>query len=192
MRANALTQMNNIKTWLFITLNLLVFFQSAIKMSGQTTTSVLNVSSGGYQVFFFNTINEFNNGIIYNSTIRLRIRFEDRDAGNALTTATWKLSVESATPDIGGTGANFLNLNKVELRVESVSVGGTQTAGTNVFFPLTAAYQELVHSGTNDVGFGLPEVEVVLSLQVGVPPNQMAGELEDFYMAFLDFFLEKE
>ncbi len=186
--------MNKIKIGIIIIVNLLAFFPLEFKLSGQTTTAILNVTSGGYPVFLFNTFNEFNNGLTYNSNIKLRIRFEDLDAGNVLIPGTtWKLSVESASPNIDGTAANFLNLNKVNLRVENVTAGATQSAGTNVFFPLTAAYQEIANTGINGVGFNaVPEVEVVISVQVGVPPNQMAGELPDFYIVFLDFFLEKE
>jgi hypothetical protein len=157
-------------------------------LSSQTYIEVLSVNAGGSPVFIFDNLNEFSTGLTYSNFIRIGVRFEYRDNTNALTSDTWKLSVGASTPDLSGTTGS-IPLDRIELRVVSITLGqATVSLGAGAFFPLTALYREILQAGVNDI----ITAEVVLDIRAGVPPSSLIGYSPDYYLGFIDFFLDHE
>ncbi|MFN8258737.1 MAG: hypothetical protein U0W24_23820 [Bacteroidales bacterium] len=161
-------------------------------ISAQTQERLLTVTTGSFPIFLFNTLDEITtNGIEYLSYTRLNVHFEDRDAGGILTGTQWKLSVQSATPTIEGTGGNAMSLDKIFLRVESVTAGTGDIVAAPInaanYFELPGMSQDIIINGVN----GAANVEVVISYRVG-NPNLVAGEIPDYYMAFIEFRLQQQ
>jgi hypothetical protein len=169
-----------------------ILFILKLNISAQTQERLLTVTTGSFPIFLFNTLDEITTtGIEYLSYTRINVHFEDRDAGNVLTGAQWKLSVQSATPTIEGTGGNAMSLDKIFLRVESITVGSGDIVAAPInaanYFELPNMSQDIIINGVN----GAPNVEVVISYRVG-NPNFMAGEIPDYYMAFIEFRLQQQ
>ena len=172
-------------------LSILLFF--LLNVSGQTQERLLTITTGSFPIFLFNTLDEITTtGIEYTSYTRLNVHFVDEDAGGNLTGVQWKLSVQAATPTIEGTGGNFMALDKIEIRIVSVTAGRGDIVALPVnagnYFELPAISQDVVENGIN----GFSDTEIVIEYRVGFPPNVMAGELPDFYMAFIEFRLQQQ
>jgi len=183
--------LNAVFTLLFI----MIFWgvENIVSAQPNLTERIVNITSGNFPIFLFNTYTKLENGLNKVSYTKLNIHFNYTDGTGDHSPFRWKLSVMAST-DLSGTGGNTMNLNKIYLSVsynstcEELIVPATQNLAPNSLpVVLTGGYQDLILHGKNDITNG----EVVVSYYVG-ETNQLLGEAPDYYVVYLDFYLSKE
>jgi hypothetical protein len=103
----------------------------------QNTTSRLRIESGGSIYFYFNSLDQYKNGITYNNWTKVSVYFVDTTAAGATSAALWILKVKANSNQINsdeGDITHFLPLNTIELEATyTSSTGGTATPAAMPF-----------------------------------------------------------
>jgi len=175
----------------FITI--IVFF--SIIVFGQNVTSRLRIEAGGNVYFHFNSLEKYNNGIVYSDWTKLKVYFLDTlNNGTQNNSTKWQLSVNATRDGIyGDSGVNpALDLSTIEFTSVGTDAGATYNNPT----VLSDLKTILVRDGsqTVDISAGTSGfADVLVSYHCGTTAgNKLLGKPPDYYYVDIVFTLEEQ
>ncbi len=159
----------------------LIFLLSSVVSLAQDYARV-KILSGGSPTFIFNSLKKYTDGITLTSWTKLRLELNNETATG------WELSVMALNPRIESDGSANLNLDRIQVRVESFDlIENTSILDYTSPVILSVNPGEVIIKGNNakDVA-----VEISLSYDCGTDSsNQLMGEVPDYYFVDLVYNL---
>jgi hypothetical protein len=168
---------------------LFIIFYFAINHSYSQTpfnSARLTTMIGSHVTFNFNSISDFNSGIIKNNHTMLGVHFVDSSGG--VSVSGWNISVKASDANFEASGgANTMNLDVLEIKATdagSVPALGGNFTGWQI---LTIGEVNLYEHPTREDRFST-STQVNISYQCGVT-NKIIGSNSDYYETELEIYL---
>ncbi len=143
-------------------LNLFLLLLLFVSGYGQNVTSRITVNTGNHVEFYFNHLNDYDNGISLENYTRLKIYYNDTaDFGGAGSGSGWKLTVKSLDASIQSTySPNTLPLSTIELRVTHNMVTNTYTlSATDVI--IASGPDKLDYTADIDISYDVGKTDKI-------------------------------